>query len=192
MDVIVIDFEWNHAMPGRTPVRDLGNEIIQIGAAKIDMQCNVTCTFSTFVKPCYYPKITRDITELTLISDKDVADAPPFLTAVDEFRRWCGDDAVFVSWSGTDISVLIKNCQKIGYPTDWIPDCFDAQLMFDDMEMQEDRTWPLNYALFHFKERPDGAHNALSDVMSTILILKHLDLEDGLSDPYFKVQSDSD
>ena len=36
MTPIVIDLEWNHAMPGRRPVDGLPNEIIQIGAARID------------------------------------------------------------------------------------------------------------------------------------------------------------
>ena len=48
---IVIDLEWNHPLPGRKPVEGIENEIIQIGAAKIDMACSVLDTFSSFVKP---------------------------------------------------------------------------------------------------------------------------------------------
>ena len=58
--------------------------------------------------------------------------------------------------------------------------------MFDDMEKNEGRQWPLNYALFHFEEKPDGAHNALADVLSTVKVLKHLDLEEGVTDDYFR------
>ena len=187
MTPIVIDLEWNRSFPGRRPVEDLPNEIIQIGAAKVDAELNVLATFSELIKPRYYPRLCREITELTLITDADLADAPPFLTVIESFRRWCGSDYVFISWAPNDVIELRRNCRKYGYDTSWIPDCFDAQLMFDDMEMQEDRNWPLNYALFHFNEKPDGMHNALADVMSTVSILKHLDLEEGLSDEYFKV-----
>ena len=72
------------------------------------------------------------------------------------------------------------------YDRSWLPKSYDAQLMFDDFEMQEDRTWPLNYALYHFSEKPDGAHNALADVLSTVLIIKHLDIDEGINDDYFR------
>jgi hypothetical protein len=70
--------------------------------------------------------------------------------------------------------------------TSWLPGTFDAQLMFDDYEMQEGRQWPLNYALYHYQEKPDGAHNALADVLSTVSVLKHFDLADALGDVYFR------
>lgn len=187
MTPIVIDLEWNRSLPGRASVVGLNNEIIQIGAAKIDMHCNIIDTFSQLIKPIYYPKITKEVSELTLITDKDVENAPPFLDVIKAFQDWCGDNSVFISWSGNDIVELRRNCLKFGYDTDWLPNCYDAQLMFDDMEMQEDRNWPLNYALYHFQEKPSGAHNALADVISTVLVLKHLDLQDGLSDEYFKI-----
>ena len=68
----------------------------------------------------------------------------------------------------------------------WLAETYDAQLMFDDMEKQEDRQFPLNYALWYFNEKPAGMHDALADVLSTILILKHLGIEEGLSDDYFR------
>ena len=185
MTPIIIDLEWNQPLKGRSRVEGLADEIIQIGAAKIDLEGNVLDTFSCIIRPVYYTKLNKDVAELTLLTDEDLAGGIPFADALDEFRAWCGEDFVFLSWSASDGYVLLRNCQKFEYPADWIPDIYDAQLMFDDMEMQEGRTWPLNYALYHFQEKPDGAHNALADVLSTALVLKHLDLADGLSDDYF-------
>ena len=185
MTPIVIDLEWNQPLKGRTPVAGLPDEIIQIGAAKIDLEGNVLDTFSQIVRPVYYTKLNRDVSELTLLTDADLETGLPFAQAMDVFRAWCGGDYVFLSWSATDGYVLARNCEKFGYGTDWLPKMFDAQLIFDDYEMQEDRSWPLNYALYHFNERPDGAHNALADVLSTVLVLKHLDLAEALEDKYF-------
>ena len=56
--------------------------------------------------------------------------------------------------------------------------------MFDDLEMQEGRNYALNYALFHFNERPESSHDVLDDAKSTVMILKHLDLSEGFTD-YF-------
>ncbi len=185
MTLIVIDLEWNQPLKGRTPVPGLRDEIIQIGAAKIDLEGNVLDTFSQIVKPVYYTKLNKDVSELTLLTDADLENGLPFAEAVDAFRAWCGTDFVFLSWSATDAYVLYRNCEKFEYGTEWIPAVYDAQLIFDDYEMQEDRSWPLNYALYHFGEKPDGAHNALADVLSTVLVLKHLDLAEALKDDYF-------
>ena len=185
MTPIVIDLEWNQPLKGRAPVDGLKDEIIQIGAAKIDLQGQVTDTFSRIVKPVYYTRLNKDVSELTLLTDADLETGLPFAQAIDALRAWCGEDFAFLSWSATDAYVLSRNCEKFAYGTDWIPPFYDAQLMFDDLEMQEDRSWPLNYALYHFQERPDGAHNALADVLSTVLVLKHLDLEQALKDDYF-------
>ena len=185
MTPIIIDLEWNQPLKGRTPVDGLPDEIIQIGAAKIDLEGNVLDTFSQIVKPYYYPKLNKAVAELTLLTDEDLQTGLPFAQAMDAFRAWCGEDCVFLSWSAPDGFVMARNCEKFGYGTDWMPKIFDAQLMFDDYEMQEDRSWPLNYALYHFQEKPDGAHNALADVLSTALVLKHLDLAEALEDEYF-------
>jgi len=185
MTPIIFDLEWNQPLKGRTPVDGLPDEIIQIGAAKIDLEGNVLDTFSQIVKPFYYTKLNKDVAELTLLKDEDLEGGLPFSAAMDAFRAWCGEDYVLLSWSATDGFVMARNCEKFGYGTDWMPKIFDAQLMFDDYEMGEDRSWPLNYALYHFQEKPDGAHNALADVLSTALVLKHLDLAEALEDEYF-------
>lgn len=185
MTPIVIDLEWNQPLKWRRPVTGLRDEIIQIGAAKIDAEGNAQDTFSQIVKPFYYSKLNKDVSELTLLTDADLETGLPFAQAMDALRAWCGEDYVFLSWSATDAYVLYRNCEKFEYGTDWIPAFYDAQLMFDDYEMQEDRSWPLNYALYHFGEKPDGAHNALADVLSTVLVLKHLDLAEALEDDYF-------
>ena len=185
MTPIIFDLEWNQPLKGRTPVEGLPDEIIQIGAAKIDLEGNVLDTFSQIVKPFYYTKLNKDVAELTLLKDEDLEGGLPFAQAMDAFRAWCGEDYVLLSWSATDGFGMARNCEKFGYGTDWMPKIFDAQLMFDDYEMQEDRSWPLNYALYHFQEKPDGAHNALADVLSTALVLKHLDLAEALEDEYF-------
>ncbi|MCR5481383.1 MAG: exonuclease domain-containing protein [Clostridia bacterium] len=186
MTIIVIDLEWNQPLRGRTHLRGLHGEIIQIGAAKINMECEILDTFSIIIKPECYKKINKDVAELTLLTDEDLQGGVPFAEAVESFKNWCGDDFVFLEWSNADIDMLMNNLEYFDMDNSWLPKCYDAQLMFDDMEMQENRQWPLNYALFHFEEKPYGAHDALADVVSTCLILKHLDLEDGLSDDYFR------
>ena len=186
MRKIVIDLEWNQPLKGRTHVDGLPGEVIQIGAAVMNDDGTVGERFNQMIKPHYYSRMNKDISALTLITDADIAKGIPLKDAVEKFRSFCGEDFVFLEWGPEDIRMLERNMIKFGLDTGWLPRAYDAQLMFDDMEMQEDRCWPLNYALFHYSEKPDGAHDALADAVSTILILRHLDLEDGLSDDYFR------
>lgn len=192
MTKIVIDLEWNRPLAGRRCSDGLPGEIIQIGAAKIDDNCNVTDTFDQIIKPFYYKRINKDVEKLTLITDDDLEKGLPFLEVIESFKNWCGDDFTLLSWGPDDIIMLERNCDKFGFDRSWLPKSYDVQLMFDDMEMQEDRTWPLNYALYHFQEKPDGAHNALADVLSTVLIMKHFDINAGIQDDYFRTDSIED
>ena len=41
MTPIIFDLEWNQPLKGRTPVEGLPDEIIQIGAAKIDLEVQI-------------------------------------------------------------------------------------------------------------------------------------------------------
>ncbi len=188
MNIIVFDLEWNQPTVGKKSAPDLPGEIIQIGAAKISTACELLDTFSLIVRPVIYKKMSRYVAKLTLLSDADLAEGVPLAEAMDRFRAWCGEDALLLSWGPDDLFILEKNLRKFELPDSWLPPCADAQLMFADLEMDEDRQYPLNYALFHFEEKPDGSHNALADVLSTVLVLKHLPLAEALEDEYFRLE----
>jgi len=186
MTAIVIDLEWNQPMRGARKVPGLKGEIIQIGAAKVDMSGNVIDTFSATIKPDFYRWINKDISELTRITNEDLNNGESFAEVIPKFKAWCGEDSVFISWGPDDHDMLRNNLDIKEMDSSWLPAAYDAQLMFDDMEKGEDRQYPLNYALWYFNEKCDGQHNALADVLSTVAVLKHLDMEDGLSDEYFR------
>ena len=186
MTNIVLDLEWNKPLSRARKKAGLMGEIIQIGAAKIDDEGEILDTFSVLVKPTYYYRVHKEITELTLITTEDLQSGVPFPEAIKIFKEWCGHDFLFITWSDTDLRVLANNLDIHDLDKDWLPISLDAQLMFDDIEMQEDKNWALTYALFHFNEKPSGLHNALSDVLSTILVLRHFDIKEALADEYFR------
>ena len=186
MNLIVLDLEWNCPTVGKKSIQGLGGEIIQIGAVKIDENCKVLDSFDACIKPQRYTKMNKYVEKLTLITDEDLQKGLPIDAVTAGFKAWCGDEFVFLTWGPDDFRVLEENLTYYELDSDWLPATYDVQLMFDDMEMQEDKQWPLNYALYHFEEKPDGAHNALADSISTVQVLKHLDLADGLSDEYFR------
>ena len=180
---IVMDLEFNFPNTRFRSERNgvvLHQEIIEIGAVKLDMELNQIDTFCKFIKPAAYPKINRLVQELTEITTEMIWEGEPFETAYREFLDWCGEDAVFITWSANDIIALEDNLEYHGMPIDGLPRCFDIQLMFDDQVTMEGRDFALNYAMWKMEIKPAPSHDALNDAINTAEVMRHLDLSEGL------------
>lgn len=103
-----MDLEWNTAYSNRCG-RYI-NEIIEIGAVKLNENREIISTFSSFVKPQIEKKLHSRVKILTNITNDDIRDSKDFLTVIDSFCDWIGDDrTIFLSWGNMDIRVLIDN-----------------------------------------------------------------------------------
>ena len=107
MNYIIMDLEWNNSY--MKSAEKFINEIIEIGAVKLDDELNAVDTFSSLVKPVVSKKLRSRIKNLTHISNEDVRNAQPFLDVINEFAEWSGEDAVFMTWGDTDIRTLQTN-----------------------------------------------------------------------------------
>lgn len=111
MFYVVFDLEWNNAYDYK-----LGkgmNEIVEIGAVKLDERLNVVDTFKQLIKT-KHTKLSSRFKRLTHISAEEIKlSGIPFADAVSDFARWSGkDNSVFMSWSNSDLYVLIDNFKK--------------------------------------------------------------------------------
>lgn len=190
MNYIVMDLEWNQAISPAKKVRYpiyLSGDIIQFGAVKLAGDLSqgpqVLDTYSQIVKPTYYPKMNRDVTALTDITDEMIAKGRPFEEVCPEFLDWCGngrgEEFAFLTWSGTDICELEDNMYIRNMDTDVLPACYDVQIMFDDQVTQEDRSFALSYAMWKFGIKPATSHDALNDSLNTVEVMRRLDLSEG-------------
>ncbi len=102
-----MDLEWNNSFNKAT--QKFMNEIIEIGAVKLDENLNEISTFSTLVKPVISKKLRSRIKSLTNISNEDVRAGKPFSEVIDEFEKWVGEDSVVLSWGDTDLRTLLAN-----------------------------------------------------------------------------------
>lgn len=109
---VIIDFEMNPVSKNNIEVRRiLRNEIIEIGAVKLDSDNCEIDRFSCLVKPQYNEDIARFITGLTGIKTGAVKNAYDFENALREFSSWIGDKKTRIySWSDTDLLQLRKEC----------------------------------------------------------------------------------
>lgn len=106
MRFVILDLEWNGTYSKK--LKGFMNEIIECGAAKVDENFNILDTFEMLIRPQVGKKISGKISDLTSITNEDLADGTQFLQVFSRFRRWAGD-AVVMTWGTSDILALIEN-----------------------------------------------------------------------------------
>ena len=111
-DLIVIDLEATCWSGGQHPG---SQEIIEIGAVRLDSKLKPAGEFRTFIKPREKPILSPFCTELTSIRQSDVDAAPSFVEALRAFRRWIGKGPYRIaSWSDYDLHQLQRDCVRYG------------------------------------------------------------------------------
>ena len=99
---LVIDLEATCDDQRRIPSSQM--EIIEIGAVLCDPDTlQPVGEMQTFIKPVRHPLLTPFCTQLTTITQADVAGAPGFLEAIRKLARFIdGRDVLFCSWGDYD------------------------------------------------------------------------------------------
>lgn len=109
VNYIIFDLEWNNAYSYKT--KKSVNEIIEIGAVKLDYKLNIVDTFKQLIKPTLSRKLSSHFSQLTNITMQEIKEfGIPFADAFNEFSSWSrGEGNVFLSWSNSDLYVLQQN-----------------------------------------------------------------------------------
>ena len=186
MDYIVLDMEWNQPWPGSPsskkvlPVQIRG-EIIQIGAVRVTEDQQVADEFQVMIHPKYYRRLNRRVSKLTGIKESRLREEGiPFPEAMEQFRNWCGEDIVFLTWGFDDITILRENLRLYGLSEDWTDRWYNAQMMFNAQTVGSNAQKALKTAMEIFGiEATRPAHDALGDAYHTALICARLDLVRG-------------
>lgn len=108
MEYIILDNEWH------TPYCKINgkciNELIEIGAVKLDENLNEISRFSVLIKSTFTQKLSTRFQRLTNITTKEMLQkGMTFDQAVDLYRDWAGNDAITMTWSNSDLYVLLEN-----------------------------------------------------------------------------------
>lgn len=85
------------------------NEIIQIGAVKLDENFNITEEFNRYVKNYFYKCLNPVISEMTGIKTEDIESGVSYREAFDDFVKFC-ENEIIMSWGTSDVFELIRNC----------------------------------------------------------------------------------
>lgn len=187
MYYITLDLEWNQAyaqkalaVQRRLSAR-LRGEVIQIGAVKLDRHLRVCGSYSVIVKPQHFKKIHKHVSDLTGISQEMMDSGVPLPTAAENFKRWCGEDFVFLTWGPDDVPMLKDNFHIHDLPSEWLDRTYDLQVLFNQQTDGGTKQRSLEYAMEYF-EIPQNlpAHDALNDAYFTALVAAKLDVKEGI------------
>ena len=182
MEYIILDLEWNQPVSRsrmiKSPIR-LSGEIIQMGAVKVNEKLEILDTFDVDIKPVYYKKMNKVVSDITGIKTDDLEEGIPFTEAIEKFRLWRNGE-VFVTWGPCDCQMLVDNMHIHNVDSSWLLEMYDAQEIFDDQVTMEGRQFALSYAIFYFKIKPFEAHNALNDTLNTVKVLEKLNFLKGI------------
>lgn len=85
------------------------NEIIEIGAVKLNEELEVVDTYSELIKPVVSKKLRTRIKDLTHITNEDISGGIPFKDAIIKLEKWIGEDAVVMTWGDTDVRTMLSN-----------------------------------------------------------------------------------
>jgi len=135
MQYIVLDLEWNQPISWQSPVyREVGDrlifEMIQIGAVKMDAELRITGELNLPIAPTHYLTIHPRIRRMTGLGPEELAGAPAFREALEQFAAWCGEDYALLTWGCDDVSVLQQNIDFFDCGDIPLAPLYDIQKLF--------------------------------------------------------------
>ena len=107
MNYIILDMEWDNAYCPK--FKGFINQILQIGAVKIDADMRITDTFDVTVKSSFTKKVSRRCSELTGITTEEMLAGVPLEVAIGRYNEWAGNDTVTLTWSDSDLYTVLQN-----------------------------------------------------------------------------------
>ncbi len=111
MSFVFFDLEWNQGYPRSETERI--DEIIQLGAIRLDSWEGPAESFSACVRPTIHHSLHHQVRKLLPLTQQQLRHAAPFPTVIRSFFQWCGEDAVFFTWGTSDARVL--DCNLVWY-----------------------------------------------------------------------------
>lgn len=111
MNYIILDLEWDSTYYVKE--HRFFNQIIQIGAVKLNSELSIIDTFQVTVKSSISKKLSKRFTQLTGITKEMMEQGETLCNAVKMYNSWAGEDAVTLTWSTSDIYAIHENVKCI-------------------------------------------------------------------------------
>ncbi len=183
---VVIDLEMCKVQKVFKKTYGYSQEIIQIGAALMNENLEITDKFNEYVKPKYGDP-DKFITKLTGITAKQLVHEESLEVVMEHFMNWLPEgEVIAISWSNADQLQFIYEMNAKGIEisprfqeilNNWI----DCQPQFSKKMKMKDKTYSLEEALIATDINTEGrAHDGLVDACNTALLYAKMQKEDEL------------
>lgn len=163
--MVILDLEWNRGYDN-TPL----DEILQIGAVRVKyLGGPVADTFNAYIRPTVHKKFdleAKQLPDFQMFQESGL----DFVTALEMFRTWCGDETEYAAWGNDNLSILNQNCEYWKIPPLTMSTIQNFQLALACLvgTNQQIALW----RAVEYLNIPDVFifHNALNDAMYTAII----------------------
>jgi len=189
MGYIIIDLEFNNLKNitnyykdffekyGNFDSLNLENEIIEIGAVKVDKYMKPISEIREYVKPTIFPIINPIVTEITkidmnILNEKGVS----FQEAINKLKDMFEEGDVLCSWAKDDVVELIINANHYNYKDlSWLNEYLDIQ-EYATKILAHKKSLGLKAALDELKIKVDETtlHDALYDAKYTVEVFRRV------------------
>lgn len=188
MAFIVIDLEFNNlegihkyypnifAEKPELKSLELDNEIIEIGAIKLDNYMKPLKEFKAYIKPEVIPVLNPKISEITNITEEDLEDGLTFAEGIEKLQELIDEGDIICSWAKDDIIEIINNAFFFKYNNlNWLKNYLDLQ-EYSTKILGKKKSLSLKSALDELKIKVDDSklHDALNDAVYTSEVFKRI------------------
>ena len=175
MNYIVFDLEFNQAYRCTTN-KLVKQEIIEIGAVKVDKNFNIIDEFSYYINPKIYKIMNPFVQDKTAISmDKLKNNGLPFIQVIKDFMDWKEKDDILCTWGIDYIRELKNNCLYYNLDIEWINKFTDIQRLYSVTNPSEKKQVSLKQAIEELNITQESAfHTAIDDAFYTMEVFKNI------------------
>ena len=107
MHYVILDMEWDSVY--HKFYKRFVNQILQIGAVKLDENFNIVDIFDVTVKSSICKRVSKRFVELTGITKEMMLEGITLTDAVKQYNEWLGEDTVTITWSNSDLYTIAEN-----------------------------------------------------------------------------------
>lgn len=107
MEYVIFDLEWDSVFYKKE--KRFINQILQIGAVKLDGDFNVIDSFTATIRSAFSKRVTGRFAILTGITTEKMLAGIPLEQAVKEFNEFSRNADVTMTWSDSDLYTIVEN-----------------------------------------------------------------------------------
>ena len=111
MEYIILDLEWD-SIYFKSQKRFI-NEILQIGAVRLDKDFNIKDTLSINIRSALAKKVSTRFSKLTGITNEIMLNGVSLNEAIKQYNNFCEGAEVTMSWSNSDLYTIIENSENL-------------------------------------------------------------------------------